>query len=333
MKKILVLFVVCLTLFNSAVLFAEELLIYSGRKAQFIEPVIEEFTRTTGIKVKLRSGNSTYMLNLMSMQLDSTLADIYISNDAGNLERGNLLGLFQTLPFALVKNIPKTMRADNHHWVGLSGRSRVLVVNTKSPLATKINSIQDLAKPEMKDRLAITRSENESFIAGVTVYMRSLGEQKVLQWLKAVKANIGDKVYKKHSAIVSAVAKGEKDVGLVNHYYAYRYLEKNPQAPIKVILPDRNDGDIGVAWNVSGAAISRYSKKSDVAVKFLEFLLSAKGQKMFANANHEYPVRQGVPATSGIPAINSYNIAKIKMSDIGLYRDDTIRLFNLITMP
>ncbi|MDH5181527.1 MAG: extracellular solute-binding protein [Gammaproteobacteria bacterium] len=333
MQRCSLILLIGLSMLGSTASAEEELLVYSGRKPKFIQPVIDEFTRTTGIKVKLQSGNSSYLLNLLSMQHESTDVDVYISNDAGNLERGNSLELFQALPDRLVSSVPANLRGMNNHWVGLSGRSRVLVVNSQSPLANSISSIQDLAKPQLKNRLGLTNSENESFIAGVTVYMRSLGEQKMMQWLKAVKDNTGGKVYKKHSDIVDVVAKGEKDVGLVNHYYVYHYLKKHPSAPIKIILPDHKASDMGVAWNVSGVAISRYTKQTPAAVKFLEFLLSVKGQEMFSHVNLEYPVRNDVAVSKGIPERSSYHIANIKMADIGLYREQTIKMFHLISMP
>src|SRR5210317_268366 len=77
---------------------SEELLVYSGRKAKFLKPLVKEFTSQTGIKVKLVSGNSSILLSRLSLQDKKTDVDLYISNDAGNLQTGSVFGLFQKLP-------------------------------------------------------------------------------------------------------------------------------------------------------------------------------------------------------------------------------------------
>lgn len=322
MKKI-VLVVLLLALGAPFLVMAEELVVFSGRKDQFIKPVAEEFTKQTGINIILHSAESTALLNKLKLEGERTDADLYISNDAGDLQRGGTLGLFQQLPAKLTQKIPENYRAADGSWLGLSARARVLVVNTKKDIA--VDSVFDLADPKLKDKVAITHSANGSFIAGVTVYMAKKGESQTLNWMKALKENAGRNVYNKHSSIVKAVAKGKADVGLVNHYYIYRHLDKHPDAPIKIILPDQGDG-MGVAWNVAGVAVSRYSKKSEAALKFVEFLLSDKGQQMFSEVNKEYPTLPNVKTASEIPAITKMKVADVSMEIIGRERSATIDL-------
>ncbi len=304
---------------------AEELVVFSGRKDKFIKPVAEAFTKETGIKVILHSAKSTALLNKLKLEGKRTDADLYVSNDAGNLQRGSELGLFQRLPDAISKKIPADYRAADGTWVGLSARARVLVVNTRSDIADKVQSVFDLADPSLKNNIAITHSANGSFIAGVTVYMQEKGEEETLKWLKGLKVNAGRNVYNKHSKVVKAVAKGKVSVGLVNHYYVYRHLAKKPNAPIKIILPDQGNG-MGVAWNVAGIAISKYTSNSEAAVKFVEFLVSKKGQQMFAEVNKEYPTLPDVQISPEIPALSDMKVANVPMEQLGIARNATIDL-------
>jgi iron(III) transport system substrate-binding protein len=129
------------------------------------------------------------------------------------------------------------------------------------------------------------------------------------------------------------VAEGKKLVGLVNHYYIYRYLEKHPKAPIRCVIPDQGKGQIGVAWNVSGAAVSKYSKKTTLAEKLLTFMVSVEGQKLFANGNDEYPVRPGISAVPEVPAVASFRVAEVPMSKLGTLRNETLNLIESVRMP
>ncbi|MDT8403375.1 extracellular solute-binding protein [Sulfuriflexus sp.] len=311
----------------------EELVVYSGRKDQFIKPVIEQFTAKTGIKVVLHSASSTALLNKLRIEGERTDADLFISNDAGNLQTGSKLGLFQPVSAEIAAVIPANLRAKDNTWLGLSARARVLVVNENASDIDFVESVFDLADPRLKDRLAITNSSNESFIAGVTVYMLSEGREKTRQWLQGMKTNADNTVFAKHSKIVKAVAEGRKDVGLVNHYYIYRHLAKHPDAPLRIIMPDQGETGMGVAWNVAGIAMTRHTPDRAAAEKLIRFLVSPQGQAEFAGANSEYPTREGVSAAPEVPAAGSYHITNVPMAALGEHRIETLDLLDSVGMP
>lgn len=312
---------------------AEELVVYSGRKDKFIKPLIEKFTKKTGIKVVLHSAKSTALLNKLRIEGNRTVADLFISNDAGNLQTGSQLELFQPINKDIISVIPANLKADDGSWVGLSARARVLVVNNKAKDLDFVKSVFDLADPRLKGRLGITHSSNGSFIAGVTVYELSTSREKVKDWLKGIKENAGNKLFNKHSKIVKAVANGKKDIGLVNHYYIYRHLAKHPDAPIHILLPDQGKDGMGVAWNVAGVAISKYTKQKALAEKLVAYFVSEEGQKLFAGANSEYPTRVGVAAAPQVPAAGSYKVADVPMRELGIYRVKTLDLLDEVGMP
>lgn len=312
---------------------SDALVIYSGRSDKFVKPVIKAFTQQTGIAVILHSGKSTALLNKLKLEGAATSADLFLSNDAGNLQKGSDLGLFQPVSAELADPIGTNYRASDNSWVGLSARARVLVVNTEGEWATKVQSVFDLADPALKGKLGITNASNGSYIAGVTVYMLTAGKEKTRRWLQGMKVNAEGKVTNKHSKVVKAVAQGKKQVGLVNHYYIYRHLARHPHAPIKIVLPDQGPNDIGVAWNVAGIAISKHSKKRSQAEELVAFLVSESGQKLFAEMNMEYPTRDGVPAASQVPPAGSYKVADVPMAELGRQRDATLDLIEAVGMP
>lgn len=332
MKKLSVMLLGLLMLMPTVQAADDELIIYSGRSDTFVKPVIKAFTKETGIKVVLHSAKSTALLNKLKIEGERTRADLYLSNDAGNLQLGSEMGLFQPLPASVTEVIDPKLRAADNTWVGLSARARVLVVNTEVDTSF-VKSVFDLADLRLKDRIAVTHSGNGSFIAGVTVYMHEAGKEKTRAWLQGVKDNAAGENFDKHSKVVHAVASGKKSVGLVNHYYIYRYLDEKPDAPIKIIVPDQGEGGMGVAWNVAGIAVSKYTKKHEAAVKLVEYLVSAKGQQQFAEVNREYPTRKGVAAAKEVPAADSFKVAGVAMAELGKQRNDTIDLLEAVGMP
>ncbi len=316
---------------------SESLVIYSGRSDKFVKPVVAAFTKATGIKAIIHTGSSTSLLNKLRLEKSRTDADIYISNDAGNLQRGNKAGLFSPVTNKIASVINPKFRGRDNQWLGLSARARVLVVNTKVKDIDFVHSVFDLADPRLKGKIGITHSSNESYIAGVTVYMLSTDKKKTAEWLKGLKVNSKGRVYNKHSKIVKAVAKGKKWVGLVNHYYIYRHLNKYPNAAIRMLVPDQKSIDgkepMGIAWNVAGAAITKYSKHKDLAMKFMAFVSSKEGQQIFAEVNREYPTRDDVAAAPMLPKVDSFKVAPVSMYKLGEERNATIDLIESVGMP
>jgi len=320
-----------LVLVAPVVIAGESLVIYSGRHAKFLKPVMAEFEKKTGIKVILHNAKASALVNRLRLEGTKTKADAFISNDAGTLQIATDMGLFQAINPALLSKVENNFKSENNFWVGLSARARVLVLNKAYVNELKfVNSVFDLADPRLLGKLAVTHSANGSFISGITVYLKVAGEAKTLAFLKGLKVNTTGKVFNKHSKIVKAVASGKKMIGLVNHYYVYRHLAKHPKAALKIIFPDQEKDGMGVAWNITGVAISKHTKKKESVEKLIAFLLSKEGQSLFAKQNREYPIRKDVKASSEIPARDTYKVANVPMSQLGKDQNKTLSLIEKV---
>ena len=330
MKRSILLII--LSIVTQALPAAESLVIYSGRSDKLVKPVIDQFSKETGIEVILHAGKSPSLLSKLKLEGDRTSADLFLSNDAGTLETGRQLDLFQAVDSAIAERIPANYRAEDNKWIGLAARARVLVINTNLVKPDQIKSVFDLADPAYKDKIGITPATNDSFIAGVTVYTEKLGEQKVTQWLKGVKHNAGNHVFEKHRAIVKDVAEGKLAVGLVNHYYIFRHLDNEPDAPIKMLLPDQGASDIGIAWNVSGIAWVKHSHKKDSVNKLLDYLSSHQGQALLARLNREYPVSAGVETDKVLPDPAGIKVADVPMAALGQQRNRSVDMIEALGM-
>ncbi len=311
----------------------DPLVVYSGRSDVFVRPVMARFTEKTGIEVVVHAGSATELVNKLRLEGPRTDADLFLSNDAGSLQLGASHDLFLTLPGDLLADIPANYHDEAGQWTGLSARARVLVVNTEAQDLPEIGSVFDLAREDMRGRIAVTNSANESFVAGVTIYLEAAGEQATRAWLEGLRRNAGGSAYARHRQVVNDVAAGRRDVGLVNHYYVARHLDDNPDAPLRMIIPDQGEGQMGVAWNVAGVAVSRHSSRPEAAMKLVAFLVSAEGQEIFAGANHEYPVRPGVPVAGGLPPADEMHVADVPMSLLGSRRARAVDLIEAVGMP
>ncbi len=309
----------------------DRLVVYSGRAERLIKPVLDAFQAKTGIQVDLLSSGTTELVNRLQVEGERTPADVLITNDAGSLERARELGALRPLSMPEIERaIPSQFRAPDNSWVGLSGRFWIVVYNTTRIKPGDITSILDLAAPRWKEKIAIPNSGSEYLQAGVSVIKATYGDEKTKRFLQGLKANAGTQVYQKSSQIVEAVAKGQVDVGLVNHYYVYRHLATQPGAPIAALMPDQYEGGMGAIMNVAGVGVVRHTRHLDGAKRLVEFLVSQAGQKMFADLNKEYPLHPEVKADPALLERNTFRAATVPLARLAELREPTMTLIEQV---
>ncbi|HEU0067686.1 MAG TPA: extracellular solute-binding protein [Nitrospiraceae bacterium] len=310
---------------------ADPLTIYSGRSERLIKPVLDAFTASTGIQIKLLSSGSTELVNRLKAEGDRTPADLLITNDAGTLELARTAGLLHPLKMREVERaIPAQFRAPDNAWVGLSGRFWIVAYNRTMVQPDQVTSLLDLADPKWKDKIAIPNSGSEYLQAGVSVIRAAYGDEKTKQFLQGLKTNADSHVYQKSSQIVDAVAKGQVALGIVNHYYVYRYLAAQPGAPIAVLMPDQQEGGMGAIMNVAGVGIIKSTKHLDSAKLLVEFLVAQAGQKLFAELDKEYPLHQDVKADPALIERKSFRAAQVPLSKLAELREPTLALIEQV---
>jgi len=305
----------------------DRLVVYSGRAERLIKPLLDSFQAKTGVQVDLLSSGTTEVVNRLQAEGARTPADLLITNDAGSLERARELGLLRPLTAPdIAAAIPAQFRAADNSWIGLSGRFWVVVYNTTMIKPADLRSLLDLAEPRWKNKIAIPNAGSEYLQAGISVIKTVYGDDRTKQFLEGLKANAGTQVYGKSSQIVEAVAKGQVALGVVNHYYVYRYLATQPGAPIAVLMPDQHEGGMGAIINVAGIGITTHTKHADSARRLVEYLVSEEGQKQFADLNKEYPLHPRVAADPALPPYKTTRIAPVPLTKLGELREPAMAL-------
>lgn len=270
---------------------AETLIVYSGRSKSLVEPIIKQFEQETGIQVKVSYANTTQLAATLLTEGDKSPAALFWAQDAGALGAVSKEAMFEKLPESILAKVPSNFRDADGRWVATSGRARVLAYSPERVKMEELpQSIFDLTKPIWKDRVGWAPT-NASFQAFVTALRRQAGEERTEEWLRGMKAN-GTKKYAKNTPIIEALAAGEIDLGLPNHYYLLRFKKGDSNYPVAQTFFKVDDP--GNLVNIAGIGILKSSDNKNTALKFVEFLLSAKAQQYFTSDVFEYPVIDGV---------------------------------------
>ena len=291
-----------------------ELVVYSGRKESLIGPIIEQFKEATGIDVKVKYGKTGEIAATILEEGDKSPADVFFAQDPGGLGAVANADMFKALPDSIIGKVPSWAISGKSLWVGISGRARAVVYNTKNVDPAELpTTLEGFTDPKWKGRIGWPPT-NGSFQAMVTAMRVKWGEEKTREWLKGIQAN-EPIVYPKNTPTVAAAGTGEIDVGFVNHYYLYRFLasEGDEFGARNHYLKGDGPGSLVL---LAGAGILKTGKNQDNAEKFLSFMLSKVAQQYFAVQTYEYPVVEGVKVSGILVPIDEITKAEIDMADL-----------------
>ncbi len=298
------------------------LVIYSGREEKLIGPLIEKAKKDLNKDIQVRYGDTAELAIALLEEGKNSRADLFFAQDAGALGTLEKKQVTQPIASKLLNKVDSRFRSAKGHWLGISGRARVIDYNTKLVKQGELpKSISQLTDPKWRGKVgwAPTNGSFQSFITAMRVLD---GNEKTLQWLKAMKAN-GVKDYGKNSAIVEAIGRGEVHLGLVNNYYLYRFKKDDPNFPVAHHYTSK---DAGSMINVAGVAITNTTdQKADVEA-LIDYLLNQSSQNYFAQETNEYPLVKGIPAPSKQVPISKLNPPNVNLTDL----DDLPATLNLL---
>ena len=301
--------------------------VYSGREEELIGPLLEQFEEESGVGVEARYGDSAELAATLAEEGGNSPADVFFAQDPGALGAVEGQGLLAELPDELLERVDERFRDPDGHWVGTSGRARVLAYNTELVSADELpESVFDLTDPAWKGKLGISPT-NGSFQAFVTVMRLTEGDEVTREWLEGILAN-EPKIYDGNVPIVEATAAGEVEAGLVNHYYLYVVREEQPDAPIENHFFPGDDP--GALVSVAGVGVLDGAEHAAEAEAFVDFLLSEEGQRFYAEAaaEAEFPLVEGVEPREGLPALEELQGPEIELDRLGPELERTLQLLN-----
>ena len=289
--------------------------LYSGRNETLVGPLVEKYAEETGIAVDTRYGGTGELAATILEEGQDTPASLFFSQDAGALGLLADEGRFATLPSELLDRVEERFRDPEGRWVGVTGRARVLAYNVDTVAEDDLPaSARDLIDPAWSGRVGWA-PENASFQAFITAFRLIDGEDAVRSWLEAMIANGAVNFGDSNISVVQAIANGEIDAGLVNHYYVYA-VGREAGEDFPVANHFFAAGDPGSLINVAGIGLIEGADDEDAALAFADYLLSDEAQEYFATETFEYPLIEGVAPPEGLVPLNKIGHPDIELGDL-----------------
>jgi iron(III) transport system substrate-binding protein len=289
----------------------EGITLYSGRIPAAIGPAVDMYEAKENLDVQVRFAETADLAATLVEEGDASPADVFFAQEPGAIAAVAEAGLLTELPQDIVDSVPARFRDPEGRWVGVTGRARVIAYNRDVVKESELPpSPFGLTDPKWEGRVGWSPATS-SMQEYVTALRAKYGDERTKQWLEEMVDN-GAVAFPDNVTIRDAVANGEIDVGLINHYYvAQGIAEGGPDYPVAVYFPP---GGLGSLMLLTSVGVLESSDRKGEAFDFVRSLLGDQSQTFFTNSSKEYPLARGVQPDPSL----SVPIAEIPVSDADL---------------
>ncbi len=321
------------TLLSCSAFASGELNVYSSRQEQLIAPLIEQFSKQTGIVVNVVTGKDDALIERLRIEGRNSPADLLWTADAGRLHRAKSQGLLQPIESEVLEAvIPAHLRDADQQWFGLTTRARPIMYARDRVDPAELSTYEALADPKWKRRICVRSSDNIYNQSLVAAMIEHLGEERTEAWTRGLVANFARPPAGGDREQISAVAAGVCDIAIANTYYLGGML-KSPnaadrQAAEKVAVFWPNQDGTGTHVNITGAGVTKAARNRDNAIRLIEFMVSDEAQQWYAEGNSEYPVKAGVEWSEVLKRWGEFKADELPMNVLGENNAAALRLMD-----
>ena len=286
----------------------EGITLYSGRIPAAIGPAVDMYEKAEKRDVQVRFAETADLAATLVEEGDASPADVFFAQEPGAIAAVAEAGLLAKLPEDILDKVEPRFRDPAGRWVGITGRARVIAYNRDVVKESELPpSPFGLTAPKWDGRIGWSPATS-SMQEYVTALRAKYGDERTKQWLEEMVDN-GAVAFPDNVTIRDAIANGEIDVGLINHYYvAQGIAEGGPDYPVGVYFPP---GGLGSLMLLTSVGVLESSDRKDEAFDFVRSLLSKPSQAFFTSSSKEYPLARDAKADPSL----SVPIEQIPASD------------------
>lgn len=302
----------------------QSLNVYSSRHYDSDKELYDGFTAATGVPVNLIEADADQLIERIESEGENSPADVLLTVDAGRLWRAQEEGILQAVSSPVLDQmIPANLRDPERYWFGFSQRIRVFAYARDRVDPASLSTYEALSDAMWNDKILVRSSSNVYNQSLVGALMEANGLDATQEWAEGLVENFARTPQGGDTDQIKAVAAGEGDIAITNHYYYLRLLNSADEAEREVaeqtalFVPNQGEGQRGVHANISGGAVARYAPHPQAAVAFLEYLTTDVAQEIFAKGNYEIPVVPGIARDPSLEVLGTFAVDPINASVFG----------------
>lgn len=286
---------------------SDEVVVYNTVDQVFSEPVLKDFEKETGIKVRAvydtEETKSTGVMNRLIAEKDNPQCDVFWSGDPVRNEVLQSRGITEPYLSNPAQVIPAPFKGQDNHWIGFSARARVLIYNKKLISSDSLpSSILDFNEPRFKGEFAIANPLFGTTTFHMAAIFEYLGDDRAKQWMNDLKSN-RVVIAASNGDVKQRVMNGELLFGLTDTDDAFE--AKKESGDVDYIFLDQQEDGIGTLIMPNALSLIKASPNAENGEKLMAYLLSQETEAKLAKSSAQMPLINGTQVPEEIPSLDS----------------------------
>lgn len=279
------------------------LVVYCPHPIAFINPLVEEFEKSSGVKVEVIAAGSGELLKRVESEKANPLGDIFWGGSLNTMKPK--ADLFENYTSVNEDHIQPAFKNVEGPLTRFTDIPSVIMVNTNLIGDIKVEGYEDLLNPALKGKIATAdpskSSSSYEHLVNMLYAMGNGNPDNGWAYVEKLCSNLDGKLLSGSSAVYKGVADGEYTVGLTFEEGGAKYVADG--APVKLVYMKE-----GVISKPDGIYIIKNAKHMENAKKFIDFITSKEAQTLITQKLHRRSVRDDVPAPQGLQDKSTINI-------------------------
>ncbi len=295
---------------------AKIVVVYVSEDQVFSEPILKDFERETGIKVKAlydtEEAKSTGAMNRLIAEKDNPQADVYWANEPIRAEILKQKGISSPYISPNAKDIPSIFKDPDGYWTGFSARARVLIVNKSVKDPPK--SIKAYIDPRWNGKAVIANPLFGTTTSEIAALFVIWGDKKAKEFMNAIKRN----------KIAISTSNGESADFIASGQYLFSLVDSDDAVnrirqgkPIIMVYPDQGEKDIGCFIVPNAVVFIKGAPHPRAAKRLIDYLLSRETERKLAFADcAQIPLHPGVKIPTELKPIDKIKTMKVNYAEV-----------------
>jgi iron(III) transport system substrate-binding protein len=285
--------------------------VYVSHDQIFSEPILKDFERETGIKVRAvydtEETKSAGAMNRLIAEKTNPQADVYWANEPIRAEVLRLQGVSAPYLSPSAQGIPAQFRNAEGHWTGFSARARILIVNRL--LKEKPSSIQAYTDPRFNGRMVIANPLFGTTTAHVAALFVVWGDAKAKAFLDAMRKN-GVRISSSNGESADQVAANAFQFALADTDDVYSRRKQGQ--PVEGIYPDQEESGLGCFIVPNAVVLIKGGSHPGEGKKLIDYLLSRETEKKLANSDAvQIPLHSDADTPLAVRRLETLKVMKV----------------------
>lgn len=285
----------------------KEVVLYTSVDEPVARPILDEFTKRTGIKVLVKTdaeaSKTAGLVETIRAEKSNPQADVFWNNEPFhtiNLAEEGLLAEYES-PSA--KDIPDQFKDSKNRWASTGLRLRMIAV---SPKGEKVTTIEQLTDPGLKGRVAMANPAFGTTSGHVAALFVVWGKDRAEQFLRDLKAN-DVKLLGGNGEVVKQVAAGNIDAGLTDNDDIDSMLREGGRLKG---TPARTKDDAGTLALPCTVGLIAGAKRPAEGKQLVDYLLSPEVEAKLLAAKFTAAGVRGASPTVPVMKVDYTQVAK-----------------------